>query len=1588
MSVTAAIHAWAVAARGKSLRAVIGSPSADAGPLARRRTARKRAPAVWGAAHAKKRSRSWSGIVALGLAVLALLLVALPAEAQIQRSFRNLGFEAPPTFDVPPNCFLITRIEDAPGWATTEPVQTNGGAGGCPQGNPGTGAGTIEIWNTAFSGVSAAEGSQFAELNAYSNGRLSQPVCLFNNEQVGYSMLHRGRGSSTVADVAEFNIDGAGNTVVRVSTTNVGNDSNSGTVACGGTMFSAAQTNTVSGATDGLVQSASCSTSASTNGWRRYNGTFVYGGANGTHNFGFGAISTGSGGTSVGNFLDSVDIILNPVVEFTGSIAGTRREGAAANTLSPQIRIVGTVPAGGLVLDFENAATATATQGTDYTINSVTIPAGRYEVPTTLTLTNLVTVNNDTIIENNETIDLRIVARQGAYVVGSTQTCGNNAATPGVVTIIDNDVDLATTKTVANANPAPGGSAVFTVTYRNNTARPTVGTGTDLNAHDATATLADALPAGFTAFSWTCAGTGGATCPAATGTGAINATPVTLAAGSNGAAGATLTYTVTGTVAAGQCAATVNTSTITVVTPLAEATGAQADFTTPNPGGSDNNTASVTVDPGCLTLNKTTQSGVGGPFNFTLTNTTQTTGTATTVTAGAAQQVDGNGAAGLQPFGVSTADTAITIGETALPANFVLTDAACVNNGSTVGSLTGTTYTIPAGSVTAGADFVCTFTNTRSTTLQLAKTWATGSLTGNQVTIGATTGGTNNTVSFDATAPTAANSGTAVTVAVGNAITLPAEGGTDVANYTTTVACTGNHTLSGTNGQQTNTLTITSGNAAVCTYTNTPRTTTLQLSKAWATGSVTGNQVTIGATTGGTNNTASFNATAPTAANSGAAVAVTIGNTITLPAEGGTDVANYTTTVACTGNHTLSGTNGQQTNTLTITSTNPAECTYTNTPRTTTLQLAKAWATGSVTGNQVTIGATTGGTNNTASFNATAPTAANSGAAVDVTVGNVITLPAETGADVANYTTTVACTGNHTLSGTNGQQANTLTITSTNPAECTYTNTPRTTTLQLSKAWATGSVTGNQVTIGATTGGTNNTASFNATAPTAANSGAAVDVTFGNTITLPAETGTDVANYTTTVACTGNHTLSGTDGQQANTLTITSANPATCTYTNTPRTTTLQLSKAWAAGSVTGNQVTIGATTGGTNNTASFNATAPTAANSGAAVDVTIGNVITLPAETGTDVANYTTTVACTGNHTLSGTDGQQANTLTITSANPATCTYTNTPRTTTLQLSKAWAAGSVTGNQVTIGATTGGTNNTASFNATAPTAANSGAAVVVTVGNTITLPAEGGTDVANYTTTVACTGNHTLSGTDGQQANTLTITSTNAAECTYTNTPRTTTLTLRKQWSGATVGDNATVSVSRGGAAVGTLDSRADTSNEVDASATPVTVFAGETLTLQEALAGANTGQYDSALACTGAADTDPDDGLTIAAGDGAIVCTFTNTQRTTDLSITKTNTPASGASDQTGDTVVGGTDTTYSVVVTNHAATAVTGAVVRDTPQAGLDCPAANAVTCAGAACPSGAITVGDLANGVTLGQLAAGATATLSFTCAVQR
>ncbi|KQX34991.1 DUF11 domain-containing protein [Variovorax sp. Root434] len=136
-------------------------------------------------------------------------------------------------------------------------------------------------------------------------------------------------------------------------------------------------------------------------------------------------------------------------------------------------------------------------------------------------------------------------------------------------------------------------------------------------------------------------------------------------------------------------------------------------------------TTSALCSPATVTLQKTTTGGTGGPFNFTLTNTTQAAGSVSTVAAGTPAQVDGNtAAAGTQAFTASANGAVISITEAAVP-GWNLAGATCTDAGTPVGSLgtgaSGRTYTIPAASVQLGKSLQCVFTNAASASVTIRK---------------------------------------------------------------------------------------------------------------------------------------------------------------------------------------------------------------------------------------------------------------------------------------------------------------------------------------------------------------------------------------------------------------------------------------------------------------------------------------------------------------------------------------------------------------------------------------------------------------------------------------------------------------------------------------------------------------------------------------------------------------------------------------------------------------------------------------------------------------------------------------------------
>lgn len=231
-------------------------------------------------------------------------------------------------------------------------------------------------------------------------------------------------------------------------------------------------------------------------------------------------------------------------------------------------------------------------------------------------------------------------------------------------------------------------------------------------------------------------------------------------------------------------------------------------------------------------------------------------------------------------------------------------------------------------------------------------------------------------------------------------------------------------------------------------------------------------------------------------------------------------------------------------------------------------------------------------------------------------------------------------------------------------------------------------------------------------------------------------------------------------------------------------------------------------------------------------------------------------------------------------------------------------------------------------------------------------------------------------------------------ASLSFTGTPcASAPLTLRKTWARATVNDRAVVTAARGGSVVDSLTSTANSANETDADATPLTVFQGESITLAESLPGSNTGTYTSVLACSGGG-TLSGNVLTVGTLGTPITCTWTNTGPVNaNLAITKTNTPGvNGNIDQASDTVTRGVTTTYSIVAANAGPDAADGAVLRDPASTGLTaCSATCAVTSGTATCPAATgpalLSALQSAAGVAIPSLSANSSVTVTLTCTVQ-
>jgi hypothetical protein len=354
-----------------------------------------------------------------------------------QRAITNPSIELPAFAN---GTFYQAAEGTVPGWLTSHPVQ--------PAACGGVNCRPIERWSTGFSGVSPATGAglRWAELNAFQNSMIYQSVCMTNGESFGYSFVHRGRGSATVADVAQFRLG--------IPTLLPAGSKPADTYS-----FPIATVSTESdggGAAPTAFPNATVAAAAGGNGWRRYSGTFAYTGTTQIVNIGYVAISSAGGGAS-GNFIDDWQITLSPYLEFspasTSGPEGTSGGvGGGSNTPanSPAFRIGGNLSAAATITFQVTGGSATI--GNDYSLTvpfaagnttptaTVTIPAGTYDGVSAASLFPIpFSIRSDVFPEPDETVTFAITAAPGTTIASITG-CGTPPVTTSTYTITNDDI--------------------------------------------------------------------------------------------------------------------------------------------------------------------------------------------------------------------------------------------------------------------------------------------------------------------------------------------------------------------------------------------------------------------------------------------------------------------------------------------------------------------------------------------------------------------------------------------------------------------------------------------------------------------------------------------------------------------------------------------------------------------------------------------------------------------------------------------------------------------------------------------------------------------------------------------------------------------------------------------------------------------------------------------------------------------------------------------------------------------------------------------------------------------------------------------
>lgn len=350
----------------------------------------------------------------------------------------NNGFEQP---RITTGTYQIIDESTVPGWSTT------------------AADGKMELWNSGFQGVPAAEGLQFAELNANLVSTLYQDIPTTPGQTLIWGLSHRGRQG---VDTMNVRIGEPGSSLTVVATVSDGNTA-----------------------------------------WGRHTGVYTVPAGQVVTRFAFESVSAAGGNKSIGNFLDAISFGTPSCVTIDKSVtpSGTRNVG---DVLRYTVRVSnkgGSPTASANISDVLPTDTTFVPGSIQMNTGSSVIPVAdsAYNAGTHTIALNLAGSTGTTgVIEPGQSTELSFSAVVDTAAAGTTlsnsasvsSTSGlggvTNLTSDPVLTPVATYADLDVTKT-ATDSVAPGGTVTYTLTAHNSGPGNAVAVG-----------MTDTLPTGFT----------------------------------------------------------------------------------------------------------------------------------------------------------------------------------------------------------------------------------------------------------------------------------------------------------------------------------------------------------------------------------------------------------------------------------------------------------------------------------------------------------------------------------------------------------------------------------------------------------------------------------------------------------------------------------------------------------------------------------------------------------------------------------------------------------------------------------------------------------------------------------------------------------------------------------------------------------------------------------------------------------------------------------------------------------------------------------------------------------------------------------